>query len=197
MVWDIPSSKSESPFSILLWSRSCYVGHGTTHSTSKKTPQNPAVWREMGGSLRLWKDHLGVMEPDTNGSLMYFLFEKIRKCRMDLIAWSRATFGNTRTHLEEKQKELTTLMEAGYGQNVERIHGLKKEINELLHHKKVFWRQRSRSIWLPARDKNTKFFHQRMSQRRRKNNIVGLYDGEGEWHTDEDKIASIAEEFYK
>ena len=36
-----------------------------------------------------------------------------------------------------------------------------------------------------------------MSQRRRKNNIVGLYDGEGEWHTNKDKIASIAEEFYK
>ena len=50
-----------------------------------------------------------------HGSLMYCLFEKIRKCRMDLIAWSRATFGNTRTRLEEKQKELTTLMEAGYG----------------------------------------------------------------------------------
>ena len=26
---------------------------------------------------------------------------------------------------------------------------------------------------------------------------MGLYDGEGEWHTNEDKIASIAEEFYK
>ena len=88
-------------------------------------------------------------------------------------------------------------MEARYGQNVERRHGLKKKINELLHHEAVFWRQRSRSIWLPAGDKNTKFFHQRVSQQRRKNNIVGLYDGEGEWHTDEDKIASIAEEFYK
>ena len=31
-------------------------------------------------------------------------------------------------------------MEEGYGQNVERIHGVKKEINELLHHEEVFWR---------------------------------------------------------
>ena len=57
---------------------------------------------------------------------------------MDLIAWSRATFGNSRTRLEEKQGELTILIEEGYGQNVERIHGVKKEINELLHHGEVY-----------------------------------------------------------
>ena len=93
------------------------------------------------------------------GSPMYYLFEKIKKCRMDLIAWSHVTFENTRTHLDAKQEELASLIEASYGQNVERIHAVKKEINELLHHKEVFWRQRLRSIWLPAGDKNTKFFH--------------------------------------
>ena len=36
-----------------------------------------------------------------------------------------------------------------------------------------------------------------MSQRWKKNNIDGLYDREGEWHTDKDKIATIAEEYYK
>ena len=60
---------------------------------------------------------------------------------MDLIAWSRVTFGNTRTRLDAKQGELTTLMEAGYGLNVERIHVVKKEINKLLHHEEVFRRQ--------------------------------------------------------
>ena len=59
---------------------------------------------------------------------------------MDLIAWSCATFGNTRTRLDAKQGELTTLMEVGYGLNVERIQGV-KEINELLHYEEEFWRQ--------------------------------------------------------
>ena len=89
---------------------------------------------------------------------------------MDLIAWSKTTFGNTRDWLEAKQGELTALKEAGYGMNVERIQ-VKREINELLHHEEVFWRQRSRSILLPVGDKNTKFFHLRASQRQKKNNI--------------------------
>ena len=74
---------------------------------------------------------------------------------------------------------------------------MKKEINEVLHHEEVFWRQRLRSIWLLVGDKNTKIFHQWVTQQRRKNNIVGLYDRDGKWHTDDDKITSISEEYYK
>ena len=61
--------------------------------------------------------------------------------------------------LDAKHGELAALVWEGYGQNVERINGVRKEIRELLHHEEVFWRQRSRAIWLLAGDKNTKFFH--------------------------------------
>ena len=64
---------------------------------------------------------------------MYCLFEKIKKCQLDLIAWSRRTFDNTRTMLDAKQRELADLLRGGFGQNVERINGVKKEIRELLH----------------------------------------------------------------
>ena len=126
------------------------------------------------------------------GSPIYCLFEKIKKCPLDLIAWSRRTFGNTRTMLDAKQGELADLIRGGFGQNMERINGVKEEIREILHYEEVFWRQRSRSIWLPAGDKNTKFFHQRASQRRRKNNIEGLHDNDGVWQTKRDKEANIA-----
>ena len=89
------------------------------------------------------------------------------------------------------------LVKRGYGQNVESINGVKREINELLHREEVFWQQRSRSIWLSARDKNTRFFHQRASQRRRKNNIEGLHDSDETWHIDSDRIAKIAKDYYR
>ena len=124
---------------------------------------------------------------------MYCLFEKIKKCRMDLIAWSRQTFGNTRAMLDAKQGELADLIRGGFGQNMEIINWVKKEIRELLHHEEVFWQQRSRSIWLPAGDKNIKIFYQRVSQRRRKNNIEGLYVNDGVWQTGRDEVANIME----
>ena len=128
---------------------------------------------------------------------MFCLFKKIKRCRMDLVVWGRNTFENTRDRINAKQGELEDLMLTGYKENLDRIHEVRKEISELMHHEEVFWRQRSRSIWLPAGDKNTKFFHQRASQRRRKNTIEGLYDADGVWRRDAGEIAGIAEEYYK
>ncbi|KAK9989376.1 hypothetical protein SO802_029615 [Lithocarpus litseifolius] len=109
----------------------------------------------------------------------------------------KATFGNTRDRLNAKQGELEELRAAGFGENLDRINEVRREINDLLHHEEVFWRQRSRSIWLPAGDKNTKYFHQRASQRRRKNTIEGLHDSNGVWCTNTGEIATIAEAYYK
>ena len=95
---------------------------------------------------------------------MFCLFEKIKRCRMDLVAWSRYTFGNTRDQLNAKQGELEKLRAAGFGENLDKINEVQREINDLLHHEEVFWCQQSRFIWLPTGDKNTKYFHQRASQ---------------------------------
>ena len=112
-----------------------------------------------------------------SGSLMFRLFEKIKRCRLDLLGWSRVTFGDTRTRLNQKQMELGKLTCGDFSSNLGRIMEVKKAITELLHHEEVFWKHRSRALWLPVRDKNTKFFHQRASHRRCQNHIEGLYDG--------------------
>lgn len=68
---------------------------------------------------------------------MFCLFEKIKRCQLDLINWSHATFGNTRRRLNQKQHELEELTKGGYAVNLGRIIDL-KDINELLHHEEVF-----------------------------------------------------------
>ena len=45
----------------------------------------------------------------------------------------------------------------------------------------MFWRQRSKQLWLQSGDKNTKFFHASASTRRRNNQINRLKDEEGKW----------------
>ncbi|XP_075654939.1 uncharacterized protein LOC142625123 [Castanea sativa] len=128
---------------------------------------------------------------------MFKLFEKIKQSRIALVEWSKAIFGNSKTKLQVLQAELEDLSLQNNANNAQRISTLKSEINTILHHDDLFWRQRSRSIWLPAGDKNTKFFHQRESQRRRKNHIPGLQDTDGGWYTLDEQIAHVAEQYFK
>ena len=86
-------------------------------------------------------------------------------CTVALVAWSR-NMGSTGTRIEEKKQQLRTLTAQNDPANLELIQKVRDDINTLLYQEELASRQRSRSIWLPAGDKNTNFFHQRASQRR-------------------------------
>ena len=125
------------------------------------------------------------------------LFEKIKRCCFALVDWSRLTFGLSKPQLQEKQKILEELCLQNRAENVRTIKSLKAEITNIIHQDDLFWRQRSRSIWLPAGDKNTKYFHNRASQRRRKNHISGVFDSEERWCTSVEQIAQVAESYFQ
>ena len=140
--------------------------------------------------LEAWNGEISM------GSPMYRLFEKNKKSRMALVGWSRQ-LGCLKTKIEEKKSDLETLIAMNYADNLDVIQRVKDEINALLLQEELFWRQRFRSICLLAGDKNTKYFHQRASQRRRKNHIAGILDDQGRWGKAEDDVARIAENYFK
>ena len=100
--------------------------------------------------LEAWNGEISM------GSQMYRLFEKIKKRCMALVGWSRQ-LGCLKTKIEEKKSDLETLIAMNSADNLDVIQRVKDEINALLLQEELFWRQRFRSIWLPAGDKNTKY----------------------------------------
>ena len=59
---------------------------------------------------------------------------------------------------------------------------LEREINLLLDKEAKMWSQRSRVMRLKDGDRNTKFFHCKATQRRRKNYITKHHDASGRWY---------------
>ncbi|CAI8619415.1 unnamed protein product [Vicia faba] len=67
------------------------------------------------------------------------------------------------------------------GENIKTYKGIECQRNNLLKHKDVIWREKSRKVLLKDGDRNTKFFHGKSEQRRKTNPIKKLKDEDGQW----------------
>ncbi|KAK9929750.1 hypothetical protein M0R45_026836 [Rubus argutus] len=73
---------------------------------------------------------------------------------------------------------------------------LETKLNRLLHQEETFWRQRAKVFWLSDGDLNAKFFHRTASNRKKKNQLKGLFDKEGQWCTTDVDIETIVLQYY-
>ena len=118
-------------------------------------------------------------------------------CTAELTRWNRTDFGYFPRKIQEKRKVLQALVqEDREGSRGAEINELRKEINELLEEEEMRWHQRSRVQWYQQGDRNTQYFHHKASQRRKKNEIRGLWDKDGKWCEDAKGIVSIATEYF-
>lgn len=74
------------------------------------------------------------------------------------------------------------------GNEIKLIEG---QIDEILLEEEIYWRQRSRAVWLQERDKNTRFFHLKASNRKKKNTIEGLLNENSKWITEAEEVESL------
>ena len=82
------------------------------------------------------------------------------------------------------------------GGSVDVFLQLKSEVNEFLHMEEQMWQQRSHSHWLVSGDNNTKYFHNRASQRFRQNSIFELCDSDGVLASGEENVSAMIVDFY-
>ncbi|KAK8698074.1 hypothetical protein V6N13_114205 [Hibiscus sabdariffa] len=80
----------------------------------------------------------------------------------------------------------------------QQTHGIKRleselilELEHLLDHEDLLWRQKSRSDWALHGDRNTRYFHRRAVNRKQRNKITVLKLPDGTWCDD---VATLQDE---
>lgn len=122
----------------------------------------------------------------------------LENCRIALGNWNASNFGHVGQNIDRMQRKLQFLETQAWGlSNQHDIMEARKDLNKLYAMEEDMWKQKSRNGWLIAGDKNTKFFHEKASTRRQRNNILGLVDDANKWLEDPEAIENIAIQYYQ
>ncbi|XP_074267317.1 uncharacterized protein LOC141590643 [Silene latifolia] len=106
------------------------------------------------------------------------------------------SIGKILRDLNRKRKRLAWLnVNERTVDNVRERKNILGDMTQLLRQEELFWRQRSRALWLKDGDRKTKYFHKKARQRKRKNYISRVVDGRGVVREGGDAIREAAVDY--
>lgn len=78
------------------------------------------------------------------------------------------------------------------------VSSIQNELQKAYEEEKELWQQKIRNLWFKKGERNTKFFHATIKNRRARNHnhSSGLNNSRGVWCENERKIKTIAVEFF-
>ena len=107
-------------------------------------------------------------------------------------------FGHVPKLIQNKQKTLNALvLRDRDGSLGSEINNVRKEINDLLDSEEIMRHQRSRMQWMMLGDRNTRYFHSKALDRKRKNAISRIMDENGIWHETKEGIANVVVSYFE
>lgn len=185
----IPKCSDHRPLLFQLLSDSQWT---TSQMRKRRRFQFEEVWVSDNACQEVIK-HSWALSKNSGANIC----DSIQNCASALSLWGTQTFGSINFQLRQVRRRLDAAYSVGLSQhNVSRISQLESQLSELQDKEEVLWRQRSRITWLQLGDRNTRFFHERASGRKRNNTVHGLFDSQGIWQTDSDVIGHLFCDFF-
>ncbi|KAL0290434.1 UNVERIFIED_CONTAM: hypothetical protein Sangu_2573900 [Sesamum angustifolium] len=126
------------------------------------------------------------------------LAERQRGCAARLQAWYNSKGSHSfkqQIRLREKDLESIRLQPISAASKLEESK-IRADIEQLLSKEEVYWKQRGKAHWLQEGDRNTSYFHNRASFRRRTNDITRIKNGDGQWLELEEEIRDHIETYF-
>ncbi|XP_023645887.1 uncharacterized protein LOC111832631 [Capsella rubella] len=121
--------------------------------------------------------------------------DKVGNCRNALSRWRKLQVPFGRDLIEDLKSKLA-VAQGDDGSDPELIHDLSMRLRTAYQEEEVYWQQKSRNRWMRVGNRNSKFFHAQTKNRRARNRIIGLYNKDDVWHTEERDLYLIASDYF-
>uniref|UniRef100_A0A803PV88 Reverse transcriptase domain-containing protein n=1 Tax=Cannabis sativa TaxID=3483 RepID=A0A803PV88_CANSA len=130
--------------------------------------------------------------PSLNGFL-----QKQQACVNDIRTWNEG-FQSLTFRIRALEKSINNINSnlPLSSDNIKQVTALQSQLDSLLYKNEILWKQRSKIHWLQAGDKNTRYFHNKATVRRKKNHIRKLKCGDGRLVTSFEEICKEVCSYY-
>ncbi|XP_072075672.1 uncharacterized protein [Arachis hypogaea] len=133
---------------------------------------------------------------EVEGSPMFILAQKLKKCRHSLVRWQQTSQSNSLQQIRELKDRLEELRSSGI-QGGEQVLEIEKQLEVAYLNEESYWKDKSRIKWPKTGDRNTKFFHQFARVSCRSNKIWSLVGENGVVATTNEGIAKVVKDYFK
>jgi hypothetical protein len=119
---------------------------------------------------------------EASGASSTGVLERLARLHAAMHEWDSTVLKQPRKRLRKAQRELDDALSSQLTEESEKkAKELANLIESLLEQEEVYWSQRSQANWIQHGDRNTLFFHNYASARRKKNFITKLKDEAENW----------------
>jgi len=126
------------------------------------------------------------------------LSEKVNEVHEELHKWDRDVLKAPGKRIYDLKKELERLKRVPMTEaNTESQKEIMVRLELMLEQEEIHWFQRARANWLRQGDRNTSFFHNFATKRRKKNTIKGLMDENGQRQENEIAMRNIIQNYFE
>lgn len=117
--------------------------------------------------------------------------EELHKCDKEVLKKPEKRMADLKRELERLRRGPMT------DANAESQKEIMVRLELMLEQEEIYWLQRARANWLKKGDRNTSFFHNFATKRRKKNSIKGLIDQNGVLQEEGAQMCDIVEEYFQ
>ncbi|WZY87458.1 hypothetical protein YC2023_044193 [Brassica napus] len=136
-----------------------------------------------------------VIEEAWKKDVLELVETKIKRCRAELIRWSKAKKENSAKKIVELQEELEEILSSDTP-STEVIQEISLALLKAYKAEELFWRQRSRIMWLQGGDQNSAYFHAVTKGRRSCNRLTTIENELGVPFHEEAEIGEVFADYY-